>query len=337
MNKKSRIQLSDEGLLFATLVEFIKCWGSGRRSRLFVETMNKEAFLNFSTFLGNPRKGSFKQNKMASGNETQGYPESPESTLLGNPGRDNFRQNKMAPGETDGHQRSHQAHIDPESSKQHKRKKSKKKTERDNQRAALFQKRKQAGFSAAGAATGTPAPSSLTSTPSKEFEFSEPICENMSGLENISTIINLDGNATLQGVKEDRDDKEILASSENAPVLEPKPEELINEGSQFEEIISTLDKKRTPAKGITALEDFKSDILLIVKEIEKISDGKEILEAKRVACQQLEKRRSKLLIYSCRGQEEQTRDLLKVSFSVIKNAKFKKKMKISGNSNLIDV
>ena len=266
-----------------------------------MESINGEAFMTFSTFLA---------------------------------GRVYFRQNKMASGETDGYPRNHQ---DPNSSKQQKRKKSKKKIERDNQRAALFQKRKQEELLAAAAATGTPAPSSSTSTPSKEFEFSEPICENMSGLENTSAIINLDGNATLQGVKEDRDDKEILASSENAPVLEPKPEELINEGSQFEEIISTLDKKRTPAKGITALEDFKSDILLIAKEIEKISDGKEILEAKRVACQQLEKRRSKLLIYSCRGQEEQTRDLLKVSFSVIKNAKFKKKMKISGNSNLIDV
>merc|ERR1711860_274027 len=108
MNSKTKRQFCESGLLFATFSEFIRCWGSGRRSRLFMESMNGQAFMNFSTFLGNP-------------------------------GRDYFRQNKMAPGESNGYPRSHQAHIDPKSSKQHKRKKSKKKAERDNQRAALFQ------------------------------------------------------------------------------------------------------------------------------------------------------------------------------------------------------
>ena len=44
-------QLRDGELLFETLVEFIKCWGSGRRSQLFVESVNGPAFMNFSTFL----------------------------------------------------------------------------------------------------------------------------------------------------------------------------------------------------------------------------------------------------------------------------------------------
>ena len=79
---------------------------------------------------------------MASWDETQGYPESPKSV--------------------------------------HKsKKKSKKKIERDNQRAANFQKRKQEELVAA-AATGSSFPSVVVaSTPNKEFEFSEQIIENM--------------------------------------------------------------------------------------------------------------------------------------------------------------
>ena len=80
-NTKRRRQLSDGGLLFKTLVEFTNCWVSGRRSRLFVETMNGEAFMNFSTFLGNPGKGYSRQNKMASGKEKIGYPSSVTLTV----------------------------------------------------------------------------------------------------------------------------------------------------------------------------------------------------------------------------------------------------------------
>ena len=173
-NTKRQRQLSDGGLLFKTLVEFMNCWGSGRRSRLFVETMNGEAFMNFSTFLGNPGKCYSKQNKMAAGEET-----------LGNP----------------------QSHHDPKLSKKVKRKKSLKKTERDNQRAAEFQKRKLEELSAAAATERSPvsAAAAPSSTPSKEFEFSEPLCENMSSLDssnNISAIMNLDGNVTLKDENE---------------------------------------------------------------------------------------------------------------------------------------
>ena len=95
-----------------------------------------------------------------------------------------------------------QNHDDPKSGKKVKRKKSQKKTERDNQRAAEFQKRKQDELSAAAATEGSPvsAAAASTSTPSKEFEFSEPTCENMSSLEssnNTNILMNLDGNVTL--------------------------------------------------------------------------------------------------------------------------------------------
>ena len=203
MNNKPRSQRSDEGLLFATLVEFVKCWGSGKRSRLFVESVNKEAFLNFSTFLGNPGKGHFRQNKMASGEETQGYPESPKTTLLGNPGERQFKQKKMSGNNTQGYPESSEStflgnpgrsHFKqnkmasedgtqgyPKSPKSvHKsKKKSNKKTERDNQRAANFQKRKREELIVAAAATGSSSPSvAVASTPNKEFEFSKPTCEH---------------------------------------------------------------------------------------------------------------------------------------------------------------
>ena len=38
----------------STFVEFNKCWTSGKRSRLFIESVNGNAFMNFSVFLGHP-------------------------------------------------------------------------------------------------------------------------------------------------------------------------------------------------------------------------------------------------------------------------------------------
>ena len=297
MNEKPRIQLNDEGLLFATLVEFVKCWGSGRRSRLFVESVNNEAFLNFSTFLGNPGKGHFRQNKMASGDEsqgypegpkttslgnpgnghfkqnktasgnnTQGYPESPKSTFLGNPGRDPIKQNKMASGdETNRH---------PESPKSvHKsKKKSKKKTERDNQRAANFQKRKREELLVAAAATGSSSPSVVVaSTSSKEFEFSKPICENTSGLDssdNTSVIMNLDGNVTLnhescQEIKEEKDAIESCQGvKEEKDAIDPSAD-----------AINSSDDEEEWQAGREVIVNRLTKILLAQQNIEVVSDS----------------------------------------------------------------
>ena len=123
--------------------------------------------MNFSTFLGNPGKGYSKKNKMASGEETSGYSGS---------------------------------HNDPKSSKKSKCKKSKKKTERDNQRVATFQKKKQEELSAAAATESSPVPEAAasTSTPSKDFQFSELTCVNISSLDSSdNAFMNLDGNVTL--------------------------------------------------------------------------------------------------------------------------------------------
>ena len=201
MFKNTKRQLSDGGLLFATLIEFVKCWGSGRRSRLFMESVNGEAFMNFSTFLGNPGKGYSKQNKMAPGEETLGYPGS---------------------------------HNDPKSSKKQK-KKSQKKTERDNQRAAKFQKKKQEELSAASATESSPVPAAVisTSTPSKEFEFSEPTCENMSSLDSSdNALMNLDGNVTLR-----EEGQVVKLSSSKSSDVEISPKDSSSEGDAAAHII----------------------------------------------------------------------------------------------------
>ena len=40
-------QFSEGAFLFASNIEFVKRWRSGRRSRLLVESVKGEAFLNF--------------------------------------------------------------------------------------------------------------------------------------------------------------------------------------------------------------------------------------------------------------------------------------------------
>ena len=43
-----------EAFLHATLIEFVKCLGSGKRGHMFVESIDCGAFESFSNFLGNP-------------------------------------------------------------------------------------------------------------------------------------------------------------------------------------------------------------------------------------------------------------------------------------------
>ena len=128
-----RTQFSEEAFLHATFSEFVKCWGSGKRARIFVESMNGGAFVNFSTFLGNPGMVHINQRKMAA--KTHGHPG----------------------GNHDKQSNSHSGSA-PNSS----RKKSKRKTERDNKRAAEFQKKK--------AEEAEREASAATAKPSKEKE-----------------------------------------------------------------------------------------------------------------------------------------------------------------------
>ena len=51
---------SEEAFLFATFREFYKCWRSGTKARVTIESVNGKAFVNFSAFLGNPDDAHFK-------------------------------------------------------------------------------------------------------------------------------------------------------------------------------------------------------------------------------------------------------------------------------------
>ena len=45
---------SEEAFLFSTFKEFCKCWRSGTRARVIMESMNGNTFVNFSAYLGHP-------------------------------------------------------------------------------------------------------------------------------------------------------------------------------------------------------------------------------------------------------------------------------------------
>ena len=51
---RSKKHFSEGAFLFATFMEFNKCWRSGKKSRLIVESVNGFAFINFSAYLGHP-------------------------------------------------------------------------------------------------------------------------------------------------------------------------------------------------------------------------------------------------------------------------------------------
>ena len=59
MNKMKRTfnkhRHSEEAFLFASVSEFVKCWSSGKKSRLIIESVRGQAFIQFSAFLGNPK------------------------------------------------------------------------------------------------------------------------------------------------------------------------------------------------------------------------------------------------------------------------------------------
>ena len=116
--KTINFNYTEEAFLLSTFSEFVKCWKSSKKSRLFIESVNGMAFVNFSVFLGNPSEAH-----------------SPQS----------FPQRRQP---------------SPDKSR---KKKSFKKIQRDNERAAKFQAKKrkeQAATSAASGDSPTPGTSS---------------------------------------------------------------------------------------------------------------------------------------------------------------------------------
>ena len=52
---KRKLISTEEAFLLSTFSEFVKLWRSRKNSRLFVESVNGSAFINFSAFVGYPK------------------------------------------------------------------------------------------------------------------------------------------------------------------------------------------------------------------------------------------------------------------------------------------
>ena len=52
--QRTKTNFTEEVFLLSTFSEFVKCWKSSKRSRLFIDSVNGKAFMNFSVFLRNP-------------------------------------------------------------------------------------------------------------------------------------------------------------------------------------------------------------------------------------------------------------------------------------------
>ena len=217
---RSKKHFSEGAFLFATFMEFNKCW----RSRLIVESVNGFAFINFSAYLGHP-----------------------ESMHVAPP-------EKRKPGSI---------------VKRKPRKKSKKKTERDNVRAARFQAKKRQEKDAAASAASKGDPPPATSSPRapgpSTFTFAEPTPENVSADSNFADM-NIDGNATIsaehvvsQPVSADLSESN-LSEEENLTRAQPGDGESIP--------IAPM----SPASGGTATASFKAAyerLLILLQEREQ--------------------------------------------------------------------
>ena len=161
---------SEAAFLFSTFKEFYKCWRSGTRARVFIESFNGQAFINFSAFLGHPGDAHF-----------------------------NPRPTKRNPSRGP-------------------RKKSEKKTKRDNDRAARFQQRKRKEEEAASAsiskpvdnpeaiATSSPGAESEMTFSSQEFSFASPVPENLRQDKNENN-----SDSMIVSDKIERQEQEVIA------------------------------------------------------------------------------------------------------------------------------
>ena len=59
MRRRKNYNHTEEAFLLSTFSEFVKCWKSNKKSRIFIESVNGMAFMNFSVFLGNPSEAHF--------------------------------------------------------------------------------------------------------------------------------------------------------------------------------------------------------------------------------------------------------------------------------------
>ena len=133
---------NEDAFLFSTFSEFLKCWRSGTKARVIIESLRGHAFVNFSAYLGHPDDVHFKT-------------------------RPTKRKPSGGP-----------------------RKKSARKIQRDNERAARFKERQKEGSmpvdnpgaappAPSPAVTSSPSAASAMTTSSLVFSFASPTPENL--------------------------------------------------------------------------------------------------------------------------------------------------------------
>ena len=158
MNSFKR-HFTEEAFLFSTFVEFNKCWSSGKRSRLVIESVNGFAYVNFSAFLGHPKTMHFAPREKR------------------DPGRKSKKKSKRKTERDNNRAARFQA---------------KKRQERE---AAVSEASKE-NLSSPSIPLPSPSVPSAASSPKVDFIFSEPAPANVSEDSNSSNM-TIDGNVIL--------------------------------------------------------------------------------------------------------------------------------------------
>ena len=231
--KTNNFNYTEEAFLLSTFSEFVKCWKSNKKSRLFIESVNGMAFVNFSVFLGNPSEAH-----------------SPQS----------FPQRRQPSSDTS------------------RKKKSFKKIQRDNERAAKFQAKKRQEQASASAANGNPlSTSSPTATESSvraasvNFSFASPVAEDKTSdaMECVS-----DPQITPEDLRHQLEDPPSLNLSHERETGRENPTEPVSDNITITEEVLQENKEtaseetKSPGldRGLRFLEDLRA-LRLLTREM----------------------------------------------------------------------
>ena len=166
----------EEEFLFSSFIEFNKCWRSGTKARVIMESFNGVAFVNFRAFLGHPDDVHFDSRPAG-----QKPPRKP-------------------------------------------RKKSDKKVERDNERAAQFQKRKRKEEEEAAASASNPTDKSAAPMSSKlAFSFASPAREDLS---NLSTSSRADSQGQIENLRTNNENEDSMTDAQVTLRTNPDDDDL---------------------------------------------------------------------------------------------------------------
>ena len=181
----------------STFVEFNKCWTSGKRSRLFIETVNGNAFMNFSVFLGHPGNAHFAPK----------YPQPAKAKKKVKSKRKTVRDNERAA-------------------------KFQEQKRREMEMAAAASA---VATESSGRSQNTSSPATKTSSSTLEFSFAEPAPENISSDTSDFANMNLDGNVTIPSkpCQQARLNKEVQCTPQGRCDAQIQTDEMVIVSDQY--------------------------------------------------------------------------------------------------------